>query len=108
LLEQALLPLLAADLISEGSSHLPHEYYRQYAAARWRDQQIIYVNGFHQSYVERHESSTGYSAWTNKPVVVSDGGASYWCAVFIKDTGRFVTFTEKGRPPRTVAFNGYA
>jgi hypothetical protein len=103
LLDARLAPRLAADLESEGATgRLPGQYYRQYAAARLGNHQVIYVNGF------RRSDSAPFAEWTRQPVIVLDGGANYWCAIYIKDTGRFVTFKEEGRPPRTVAFHGYA
>jgi hypothetical protein len=88
-LERQLAPLLAADLRNNGSSAVPRQYYRQYATGRLGQRPAIFVNGFH----EYHVLSTGdESKWRRIAVDATDGGDSYWCAVYIKETGQFVTF----------------
>jgi hypothetical protein len=98
-LDRKLLPRLAADLKSAGSSRLPQEYYRQYAAADWQDKQIIYVNGFHQSQLQKLAAS-----WKSNPITVRTKGTDFWCAIYIRNTAHFVAFQEKGRADRTVSF----
>jgi hypothetical protein len=90
--ERLLAPLLAEDLQNSGSTAVPHDYYRQYAAGYLGSRSAIFVNGFHES---PFLSSGKESNWRRSAVVVSDGGDSYWCAVYIKQTGEFVRF--KGR-----------
>jgi hypothetical protein len=105
LLEKTLVPLLVSDLRTEGSQSNPADYYRQYAAGALGHHRVIYVNGF------RRRADTGPlqpQSWLTKPVIVMDGGTSYWCAYFIQDTGRFVTVRQDGRHTRTVAFHGVA
>jgi len=53
-------------------------------------------------------ASFAINGWKKEPVMVDDGGPEYWCAIFVKDTGKFVTIKQEGRPKRTVAFHGYA
>ena len=102
--ERKLAPLLAEDLQNSGSTAVPHEYYRQYASGRLGPRSAIFVNGFHES---PFLSSGKESNWRRSAVIVSDGGDSYWCAVYIKDTGEFVRF--KGRHFDThVWFRGLA
>jgi hypothetical protein len=103
-LERKLAPLLAEDLRNNGSSALPRQYYRQYAAGRLGQRPAIFVNGFH----EYHVLSAGNdSNWRRVAVDATDGGDSYWCAVYIKETGEFVKF--KGRYFDThVWFHGLA
>jgi hypothetical protein len=109
LLDATLAPLLAADLKSEGSTDEPAQYYRQYAAGTWEGHPVIYVNGFHERNLQSDQGASWLNKrWMTEPVVVEDGGPEYWCAVFIKDTGRFVTIKQEGRPKRTVVFHGYA
>jgi hypothetical protein len=88
-LERKLAPLLAADLRNSGSSAAPRQYYRQYASGRLGSRSAIFVNGFHESFLL---SAGKESNWRNSTVTVFDGGDSYWCAVYIKDTGEFVRF----------------
>jgi hypothetical protein len=86
--ERQLAPLLAEDLKNSGSTAVPQQYYRQYASGHLGARSAIFVNGFHESPFQE-------SNWRHSAVIVSDGGDSYWCAVYIKDTGEFVRF--KGR-----------
>jgi hypothetical protein len=90
--ERQLAPLLAEDLRNSGSTAVPHQYYRQYAAGRLGQRSAIFVNGFHESPFLASGKETN---WRRSAVIVSDGGDSYWCAVYIKETGEFVRF--KGR-----------
>jgi len=90
--ERQLAPLLAEDLKNSGSTAVPHEYYRQYASGNLGPRSAIFVNGFHES---PFLSSGTEANWRHSAVIVSDGGDSYWCAVYIKETGEFVRF--KGR-----------
>jgi hypothetical protein len=103
-LERQLAPLLAADLRNSGSTAMPRQYYRQYASGRLGSRSAIFVNGFHESLLL---SAGEESNWRRSAVSVLDGGDSYWCAVYIKDTGEFVSF--KGRHFNThVWFHGLA
>jgi hypothetical protein len=88
-LERKLAPLLAADLRNSGSTAMPHQYYRQYASGRLGPRSAIFINGFHESLLL---SSGEESNWRTSAITVLDGGDSYWCAVYIKDTGEFVRF----------------
>jgi hypothetical protein len=102
--ERQLAPLLAEDLRNSGSTAVPHQYYRQYASGHLGPRSAIFVNGFHES---PFLSSEKESNWRRSAVIVSDGGDSYWCAVYIRDTGEFVRF--KGRHFDThVWFHGLA
>jgi hypothetical protein len=103
-LERTLAPLLAADLRSSGSTAVVRQYYRQYATGRLGQRPAIFVNGFH----EYHVLSAGNdSSWRRIAVDADDGGDSYWCAVYIQETGEFVKF--KGRHFDThVWFHGLA
>jgi hypothetical protein len=103
-LERQLAPLLAADLRNSGSSAVPRQYYRQYATGRLGQRPAIFVNGFHESHLL---SAGDVTNWRRSAVAVLDGGDSYWCAVYIKETGEFVRF--KGRHVDThVWFHGLA
>jgi hypothetical protein len=102
--ERQLAPLLAADLRNSGSTAVPRQYYRQYASGRLGPRSAIFVNGFHESLLL---AAGEESNWRRSAVSIVDGGDSYWCAVYIKDTGEFVRF--KGRHFDThVWFRGLA
>jgi hypothetical protein len=87
--ERKLAPLLAADLRNSGSSALPRQYYRQYASGRLGQRPAVFVNGFNESHLL---SAGDVTNWRHSAVAVLDGGDSYWCAVYIKETGEFVKF----------------
>ena len=87
--ERKLAPLLAADLENGGSPSTVRQYYRQYATGRLGSRRAIFVNGFHEHYVA---FDAGKTDWHRTAVDVTDGGDSYWCAIYIKETGEFVTF----------------
>jgi hypothetical protein len=79
-------------------------YYRQYATGRLGNRRAIFVNGFHESQLS---SLPDASTWRRTALSSADGGDSYWCAIYIKDTGEFVRF--KGRHFDThVWFRGLA
>jgi hypothetical protein len=90
--ERTLAPLLAADLRNSGSTAVVRQYYRQYATGRMGSRRAIFINGFHESHID---SAANEASWRSTAVTVSDGGDSYWCAIYIKDTGEFIRF--KGR-----------
>jgi hypothetical protein len=103
-LERTLAPLLAADLRNSGSTAVVRRYYRQYATGRLGNRRAIFVNGFHESQLS---SLPDASTWRRTALSSADGGDSYWCAIYIKDTGEFVRF--KGRHFDThVWFRGLA
>jgi hypothetical protein len=91
-LERTLAPLLAADLKNSGSTAAVRQYYRQYATGYLGSRRAIFVNGFHEFELA---SLPDKSTWLRTAVSASDGGDSYWCAVYIEDTSQFVKF--KGR-----------
>jgi hypothetical protein len=91
-LERQLAPLLTADLRNSGSSAVPRQYYRQYASGRLGQRPAIFVNGFNESHLLSAGDETN---WRRSAVAALDGGDSYWCAVYINETGEFVRF--KGR-----------
>jgi hypothetical protein len=92
-LERKLAPLLTADLENGGSASTVGQYYRQYAAGRLGTRRAIFVNGFHEQYVAFDADKTD---WHRTAVDVKDGGDSYWCAIYIKDTGEFIKFKSHG------------
>jgi hypothetical protein len=103
-LERALAPLLAADLRNSGSTAVVRQYYRQYATGHLGNRRAIFVNGFHESQLL---SVSDRSIWRRTVLSATDGGDSYWCAIYIEDTGEFIGF--KGRHLEThVYFHGLA
>jgi hypothetical protein len=104
-LERLLLPRLAADLKDEGSSYQPRDFYRQYAAARWKQYHIILVHGFHK---EDLDDVVLRSLWMREPIDASDGGSGYWDAAYVVELHQFMKMKQDGKPARTVAFHGYA
>jgi hypothetical protein len=103
-LERKLAPLLAADLENGGSASTVRQYYRQYATGRLGTRRAIFVNGFHEHYVAFDADKAD---WHHTAVDVTDGGDSFWCAVYIKETGEFVKF-KSHRLYTHVWFHGLA
>jgi hypothetical protein len=101
-LEALLLPMLAAELKSMGSRNPPSSYFRQYAAARSGKHQLILVHGYLRD--------AGHSTdWTRKPVDASDGGESFWDAVYVVKRRQFAKLKRDGDAVRhTVIFQGAA
>jgi hypothetical protein len=101
-LETLLLPTLAAELKSMGSRNPPSGYFRQYAAARSGRHQLILVHGYLRD--------TGHSTdWTRKPADASDGGESFWDAVYVVKRHRFAKLKRGGDAVRhAVIFQGAA
>jgi hypothetical protein len=119
-IEKTLLPLLVVDLrrifeaqyaFVRSNPRQPNEYYRQYAAAWIDGKPVILVNGFSYRYFEslNPESREG---WRRHFVTASDGGDSYWCAIYSTETSGFLPIRiedgEKHSRPWTVVFNGIA
>jgi len=101
-LEALLLPMLAAELKSMGSRNPPSSYFRQYAAARSGKHQLILVHGYLRD--------AGHSTdWTRKPVDASDGGESFWDAVYVVKRHQFAKLKRDGDAVRhTLIFQGAA
>jgi hypothetical protein len=105
--ERLLLPALASDLMSEQSAAQPSEYYRQYAAARWKGYHIILIHGFHRSYLDSYGGSAAEKdRWKREAVQVTDGGTHYWDAIYIIELHMFAKMRQDGGTTRTVAFHG--
>jgi hypothetical protein len=104
-LEQILAPLLAADLAGAGSQAQPSQYYRQYASGRLGQYHVIFVNGFYEGYFSHEE---GNSSWRHRAVVVFDGGAHDWCAIYVKDHNNFIRFKGDSLGGKYVSFHGIA
>jgi hypothetical protein len=88
-LERKLAPLLAVDLENAGSASTVRQYYRQYATGHLGTRRAIFINGFHEHYVA---FDAGKTDWHHTAVDVTDGGDSFWCAIYIKETGEFAKF----------------
>jgi hypothetical protein len=101
--EAMLLPKLAADLEAVGASALPCDYYRQYAAGRSRQYHLLFIRGFRRSHL-----SADADGWRHAAVEVSDGGSSYWDAIYIVELHRFAKMKTQERRALTVAFHGVA
>jgi hypothetical protein len=71
------------------------EYVRQYAGVVSGGRRLVYVNLFHESFLQFAGPDV---RWTSQPVVVCDGGDSFWGLSFDVDAKTF-------SPP---SFNGSA
>jgi hypothetical protein len=101
-LEALLLPLLASELKSVGSTDPPSGYFRQYAAAVSGKYHVILVHGF------LRDAGHGID-WARKPVDASERIASFWDAVYIVERHRFARMRRNGDAVRhSVIFQGVA
>ena len=78
-LEAVLAPALqrALDKKIKDPSRRPatHEYYRQYIGLRVRGRQVVYVNGFHKSYLDGLSGARReLEGWRTRAVNACDGG----------------------------------
>lgn len=76
---------------------VPTDYYRQYAGVfveTESQKRFIYINGFHESYVQMTSDKT---EWILRPVVVCGGGSWYFGALYDVDNGEISQF-EFNRP----------
>jgi hypothetical protein len=102
-LEAALAPALHRALEQEikDLSRRPatSEYYRQYIGIRIGRRQVVYINGFHKSYVERLAIARPESAdsWRTRAVNVCDGGSSFFGAEYDPVTQQVANIRFNGR-----------
>ncbi len=87
-LEVSLAPALerALEQHNKARSRRPaaSEYYRQYIGIRIGRRQVVYINGFHRSYVERLATTNPKLAdgWRTRAVNVCDGGSMFFGAEY--------------------------
>jgi hypothetical protein len=86
-LETVLAPALqvALDKKSKDPSRrrAASDYYRQYIGLRVRGRQVVYVNGFHKSYLEGLSGMRRELAdWRTRAVNVCDGGSMFFGAEY--------------------------
>lgn len=67
--------------------YVPENYYRQYGGVVVWGRHLIYVNGFHRSYVDRQFELPRFPDarardWRRDPAMVCDGGRHYFGALF--------------------------
>ena len=92
-LERELTPALqqALDRTPSLDQKMPRasEYYRQYGGLIAGGRHIVYVNGFHETYVSR-TASIGLSSrsWRHRAVWVCDGGYAFFGAEYDPATGQ--------------------
>jgi hypothetical protein len=100
-IEALLLPALAFELKSAGSTDRPSSYFRQYAAAVAGKYHVILVHGF------LRDAGHGID-WAHKPVDASVR-ASFWDAVYIVERHRFAKMRRNGDAVRhSVIIQGVA
>lgn len=81
----------------------PQDYYRQYAGLLIDGRQVIYINGVHNSVIDRdlaREQGAGRpqrGLWTNEPVMICDGGTLTFGVEYDPATKAFDKFAFNGR-----------
>lgn len=82
---------------------VPENYYRQYGGVTLGGRRFIYVNGFHRSHIELQQDlkkdmpDWPIVNWQSDPVMVCDGGPSYFGALFNPDANLLVDVEFNGR-----------
>jgi hypothetical protein len=104
-LERDLLPGLAADLKTDEESLDTKDYYRQFAAARWKQYHVILVNGFTSNLADVPGPK---EHWKHSLVMVLDGGCSFWRTAYVVEQRRFLLIDRDGSGRKTIACNGVA
>lgn len=103
-IESSLADLLQAALlrVDEGSEH-PSLYYRQYIGIVRDGRRLVYVNGFHEGYIDMVMRSYEQSPnrrpgrtiapdfWKHTPVTVCDGGHWFFGITYDPEAHRFGT-----------------
>ena len=86
---EAALPLwMETDALLEWEKSFD-AYHYQYGALKRDGQRLIYVNAAPVSY---------YSDWEREPVMVCDGGPSFWSVEWNPETGKFQNDSFNGSP----------
>jgi hypothetical protein len=81
----------------------PQDYYRQYAGLLIDGRQVIYINGVHNSVIDRdlaREQGAGRpqrGLWSNEPVMICDGGTLTFGVEYDPATKAFDRFAFNGR-----------
>jgi len=78
-----------------GTVNDPAAYLRQYVGVTIRGKKYVYINAFRHAIFIKPEDK---DAWKRSPVMVCDGGSSYWGALYDPETREFLE----------LAFNGLA
>ena len=101
-LATALHDALAQQIQEPSRRPATQDYYRQYMGIQIGRRRVVYVNGFHQRYLEtvarvRPEAA---SAWQTRLVNVCDGGSSFFGAEYDPATRQIsqLRFNGKGSP----------
>ena len=103
-LDAALLPALASALKSAKDDSDPKDYFRQYAGGFSEGDHIIYVLGFHRSYIEALPKDIR-EYWRSSPVRGGPGHTRFWCAYWVKETKYLIQQQQDGSV-RSVRFVG--
>jgi len=64
-------------------------YYRQYAGLVIEDRKLIYINAFSRS-------AAGIDDWRQQPVMICDGGRSFWGVLYDPVSGNFFDLAFNG------------
>ena len=102
-LEVALAPALGRELEQRSQERsrwsTASEYYRQYIGIRIGRRQVVYVNGFHRSYIELLATTHPELAdsWRTRVVNVCDGGSTFFGAEYDPATRQVSNIRFNGR-----------
>lgn len=94
--EAPLMLLLTERLRDAETEAAPIDYYRQYAGFIIGGRRIIYVNGVHESAVERAEEAPQATDWRAAPIQICDGGTITFGVEYDPATQTFDKFAFNG------------
>jgi hypothetical protein len=77
---------------TDGKAFDPSGFYRQYVGVTVKGQRFIYINAFRGS----DDYIPFDIPWRQQPVVICDGGSSYWGALYDPQTHRFSDLAFNG------------
>jgi uncharacterized protein (DUF779 family) len=87
--------LVSQNCCGRGSSvSNPATYYRQYAGVTIDGHNDVYINAFRDHPIYMHRSDE--DRWRSEPVLVCDGGASFWGVLYDPETRQFTQLSFNG------------
>lgn len=104
--ESALAPALKTGLRAMKDASDVSDYYRQYAGGFYEGAHILYVRGFHRSYLESLASASERDAWKSHAVHDGLGHTRFWCAYWVKETKSLIKTSSMGDLALGVGFRG--
>jgi hypothetical protein len=104
--DAALMPALTSALKTLHDASNPSDYFRQYSGGFYEGDHIVYIRGFHRSYLDALPSGSTRNSWRVEAVPAGPGHTRFWCAYWVKETKYLVPTRSMGDPSMGVGFFG--